>query len=142
MRPRTTNLQCVNSDTVGRYCLALNEIHKNCLKGGCPFYKTDYQFKTGEAKAKRHCDDLGIVFRTRAEVMDDMNKVSQIQKTRYQKEKKTQSLKVIQYNSKENTYVEYDSIESVAKELGVSTEKVERLIKYKEPYKGYRFVFA
>ena len=142
MRPKQTNLQCVNSDSVGRYCLALNEIHKNCLKGECPFYKTDYQFKTGEAKAKRHCDNLGIVFRTRAEVMEDMNRVSQIQRDRYRKDKAKSQLKVIQYNSKENTYIEYDSIESVAKELGVSTEKVERFIKYKEPYKGFRFVFA
>lgn len=142
MRPKTTNSQCVNSDTLGYFCLALNEIHKKCLKGECPFYKTDYQFKTGEANAKRRCDSLGIVFRTRAEVINDMNRVSQIQKDRYEKERRVQSLKVIQYNSKENTYVEYDSIESVAKSLGIGKDKVEHLIKYREPYKGYRFVFA
>lgn len=141
MRLKTTNLQCVNSDPIGCYCIALNEIHKKCLKGECPFFKTDYQFKVGEARAKTHCDSLGIVFQTRAEVIESMNRISQVSKDNYRKHRKPE-VKIIQYNSKENTYVEYDSVESASKELGISVEKVEHLVKYKETYKGYRFVFA
>lgn len=142
LRPQTTNLKCVNSDSIGYYCIALKEIDKKCLTGECPFYKTDYQFKVSESKAKERCDCLGYAFKTRTDVIDDMSKVSRVQKDRYNRERKLNSLKVIQYNSQENTYIEHDSIDSVAKSLGISTEKVEHIIRYREPYKGYRFVFA
>lgn len=142
MRPQTTNLQCVNSDSVGRYCIALNEIHKKCLDGECPFYKTDYQHKVGEAKAKSRCENLGIVFKTRSEIISEMNRIAHIQKERYEKEKERRNSKIIQFNSKENVYIEYDSLESVAKAFSVPIEIIEKIIKGKETYKGFRFVYA
>lgn len=87
MKLKKSNLKCVNADRIGLYCTVLNEIHKGCLKGECPFFKTEEAFKATETKARRRCDDLGIVFRTRAEVIDDMLKIAQIQKERYEKSK-------------------------------------------------------
>lgn len=88
MKLKKTNLKCVNADRIGLYCLVLNDIHKGCLKGECPFYKTEETFKRTEANARRRCDDLGIVFQTRAEIIDSMNRIAQIQKERYEKSKR------------------------------------------------------
>lgn len=142
MKPKQTNLQCVNSDSIGYYCIALNEIHKKCQSAECPFYKTDFQFKVAEAKAKRRCDDLGIRFKTRSQVIEEMSRLSKIQKERYEKEKKRDTFKVIQYNSQEQIYIEHENIENAAEYIKLPIEVVERIIKNKESYKGFKFVYA
>lgn len=137
---KQTNLQCVSSDSVGRYCIALNEIDQGCLAGECPFYKTEYQQKMGEARAKARCLALGINFKSRDRVIRDMSKVSDIRSSYYTR--KTKSEKgVIQFRPSTQEYIEYDSVEDACNALDLSELKLDLLIKKGEKYNGYKFTY-
>ena len=131
-----TNPTCVNHDN--RRCDALIEIHKGCFKADCPFYKTDYDFKVSEARARRRCDALGIPFKTRDEVIDDMDRAS----TRsHNKAVRKNAKKVVQYNTSEHSFTEYESLLDASDHVGIPVIKLELLIKKNETYNGYRYVY-
>lgn len=137
-----TNTNCINSADTGYGCIALDKIEYGCLQAVCPFFKTQEDFEKAEAKCKKRCHDLGIGFLTRDQVIAEMNKASQEQKSRYKKDKAKLVPSVIQYNSSDNEYIHYESIGEAAMKLDMSITKLELLIKKKEEYNGYRFVFA
>lgn len=86
-RKRKTNLLCVNSGFEGE-CNALKKPHNLCAMSTCPFFKSERSFRIGEAKAQKRCKSLGIEFLSREKVMDEMYRVTVIQKRRYEKEKR------------------------------------------------------
>ena len=86
-RKKKTNLLCVNSGYDGE-CQALMTPDWRCGKFECPFYKTEKDFYNQEFNAKRRCKRLGIVFTSRDQVIDKMNRSAYVQKKRYEKEKR------------------------------------------------------
>lgn len=136
-----TNTMCVNSSASGHGCYALDRPEKGCLKGNCRFYKTEYQLKVDEAKAKSRCEDLGIDFKPRSEVIEEIDRVSKYWKERQTREKMKHPRSIIKYNSRENDYTEYNSLETASKATGISPEKLELLIRKNEEYGGYKFVY-
>ena len=133
---KQTNLQCVNSDSVGRYCIALNEIDHGCLAGECPFFMTEYQQKMQEARAKARCLALGINFKSRDRVIRDMSKLN-----RYYTRKPKSEKGVIQFKPSTQEYIEYDSVEDACDALDLSELKLDLLIKKGEKYNGYKFTY-
>lgn len=68
-----TNSQCINSGKLGYGCVALKDVEYGCLQGICPFYKSNEDFEESEKRAQSRCRALGIHFRSRKEVIDEMN---------------------------------------------------------------------
>ena len=136
-----TNSQCVNAGKLGYGCIALNDVPYGCLQGVCPFCKSAEDFEASEKKAKDRCNALGIHFRTRSEVIDEMSGTTKRGLKRLERErKKLKSSKVIQYNSRANVYNEFNSVDDCAKELDIPVELLECVIKNKETFRGFRFV--
>ena len=134
-----TNLECINS-SLGKYCTALNEVDEGCMDGTCKFFKTDADFKKAEAKACRRCERLGLEFRSRAKVIEEMDHVAGVTKKRNLK--KQVQRKIIQYRSEDQVYIEHESIEECAAKLDMPKEKLLLLIKKGESWKGYKFVLV
>ena len=134
-----TNERCICSRKHGYGCEALVEEDDGCLDGTCPFYKTEYQQKTQEEVARNRCEELGYTFRTRDEVVNEMNYRSSYDK-KYKKKQKQKDKGVLQFNTLDNEYIEYDSIGSASKILGIPIEKLTLLIRKQEEYKGYKFM--
>jgi hypothetical protein len=138
-----TNSQCVNAGKLGYECVALMKPTKGCLEGKCPFFKTQEDFEKTEKKAKDKCCALGIHFRSRKEVIDEMNGTTKRDLKRLERERKRlKTSKVIQYNSRSNMYIEYDNTEKCADALGIPMEVVESIIRKGEVYKGFKFVIG
>lgn len=136
-----TNSQCVNAGKLGYGCIALNDVPYGCLQGVCPFCKSTEDFEASEKKAKDRCNALGIHFRTRSEVIDEMSGTTKRGLKRLERErKKLKSSKVIQYNSRANVYIEFNSVDDCAKKLDIPVELLECIIKNKESFRGFRFV--
>lgn len=140
---KQTNSQCVNSGKLGYGCVALNLIPYGCLQGVCPFYKSNEDFEESEKRAQARCRALGIHFRTRDEVIDEMNGTTKRDLKRLERERqKLKTSKVIQFNSRENIYIEYESIDKCAQAIKVPVELMEYIIKSKEPFRGFKFVIG
>lgn len=139
-----TNPECINSGKLGYECDALVKVQYGCLQGVCPFFKTIEQFEEDEAREKQICLSRGYHFKSREQVIEDMARTTEIQKKRYQKDKKKAKPepKVLQYNTKENSYIEYDSIGNAVNELMIPRSKLELLIKRGEEYQGYKFILV
>lgn len=138
-----TNSQCVNSGKLGYECMALMKPEYGCLQGICPFYKSVEDFEISEKRAQAKCRALGIHFRTRDEVIDEMNGTTRRDLKRLERERqKLKTSKVIQYNSRSNMYIEYDNTEKCAEALGIPVEALESIIRKKEVYKGFKFVIG
>ena len=138
-----TNSQCVNAGKLGYGCIALNDVPYGCLQGVCPFCKSAEDFEASEKKAKDRCNALGIHFRTRDEVIDEMNGTTRRDLKRLERERqKLKTSKVIQYNSRSNMYIEHDNTEKCADALGIPVEAVESIIRKGEVYKGFKFVIG
>lgn len=140
-----TNPDCINSDKVNYGCVALTKIEYGCLKGICPFFKSREAFEKDEKWEKQRCISLGFHFRTRKEVIDDMNKVTEEQKKRYYKNLKKKNLtvpRIIQYNSATNEFIEYESMSDAVKKLGITYTQLELLVSRGEEWHGYRFAKA
>lgn len=136
-----TNSQCVNSGKLGYECMALMKPEYGCLQGICPFYKSIEDFEISEKRAQAKCRALGIHFRTRDEVIDEMNGTTRRDLKRLERErKKMKTSKVIQYNSRDNIYVEYMNVADCAKDLDIPIELLEHIIRNKESFRGFRFV--
>lgn len=138
-----TNFQCVNAGKLGYGCVALNDVPYGCLQGVCPFYKSAEDFEASEKKAKDRCYALGIHFRSRKEVIDEMNGTTKRDLKRLERERnRLKTSKVIQFNSRENIYIEYESIDKCAQAIKVPVELMEYIIKSKEPFRGFSFVIG
>ena len=137
--PMRTNITCVNQN--GMECEALVTVHKGCHDGTCPFYKTEYDFKVSEAKSRRLCEDRGIGFVSREKIIHDI-KHSTYKQNKYKKRKASKAPQtVVQYNTDQDVYIEYNSLESASQSLGIDPVKLELIIKKNEVYGGYRFVY-
>lgn len=138
-----SNPNCINAGKLGYECVALMKPTKGCLEGKCPFYKTQEDFEKTEKKAKDKCYALGIHFRSRKEVIDEMNGTTKRDLKRLERERKRlKTSKVIQFNSRENIYIEYESIDKCAQAIKVPVELMEYIIKSKEPFRGFSFVIG
>lgn len=138
-----TNSQCINSGKLGYGCVALKAVEYGCLQGVCPFCKSNEDFEESEKRAQSRCRALGIHFRTRDEVIDEMNGTTRRDLKRLERERqKLKTSKVIQYNSRSNMYIEYDNTDKCADALGIPVEVVESIIKKGEVYKGFKFVIG
>lgn len=137
-----TNLMCVNSSPTGHGCYALDRPEKGCREGNCPFYKTEYQLKVDEAWARNRCERLGLDFKTRAEVVEEMDRSSKYWKIRADKEKKKHPKGIIKYNSRDNIYIEYNSLQSASQDTGISVDKLMILLAKNEEYKGFKYIYA
>lgn len=136
-----TNSQCVNAGKLGYECIALSKPAKGCLEGKCPFYKTREDLDASEKKAKGKCNALGIHFRSRSEVIEEMNGTTKRDLKRLERErKKLKTSKVIQFNSRDNIYIEFTGLADCAKELDIPVELLEHIIRNKESFRGFRFV--
>ena len=132
-----SNERCVCSFKLGYGCEALVEEDDGCLDGTCPFYKTEKQQKESEEKARERCEALGYTFKSRDQVVDEMNYRSKYDKRHRQKERDGG---VLQYSTLENEYYQHDSIEACSKALGIPVDKLKLLIRKQEEYKGYRYM--
>lgn len=138
-----TNSQCVNAGKLGYECVALMKPEYGCLQGICPFYKSIEDFEKSEKRAQAKCRALGIHFRTRDEVIDEMNGTTRRDLKRLERERnRLKTSKVIQFNSRENIYIEYESIDKCAQAIKVPVELMEYIIKSKEPFRGFSFVIG
>lgn len=138
-----TNSQCINSGKLGYGCVALKDVEYGCLQGVCPFYKSNEDFEISEKRAQARCRALGIHFRTRDEVIDEMNGTTRRDLKRLERERnRLKTSKVIQFNSRENIYIEYESIDKCAQAIKVPVELIEYIIKSKEPFRGFKFVIG
>lgn len=139
-----TNPECINSDKVNYGCEALTKVQYGCLQGVCPFFKSKEEFTECEAREKQRCKSLGFHFKSRTEVIEDMNRTTEEQRKRYYKDRKRRNpvTKVIQYNSSENTYIEYSSVDEAISKAGIPADKLSVLLRTGEEWNGYRFTLA
>lgn len=134
---RTTKERCICSSKTGYGCDALVEEDAGCLDGTCPFFKTECMQTTSERAARERCEKTGFTFKSRDEVMNEYEYKSKYDKRRRQKEK---DAGVLQFNTLENEFIEYDSMASASKTLGIPLEKLKLIIKKGEEYHGYKYM--
>lgn len=134
-----TNPDCINSNNINYGCDALTKIQYGCLQGICPFYKSKEQFKEDEQREKQRCLSRGLFFKSRSRVIEDMDKVTLDQRKRYYKDR-PRDLKVIQYNTQENEYIEYSDTNECLRKTGMSGTQLELLIERNEEWHGWKFM--
>ena len=132
-----SNVECALSNKFGYGCSVLIETDDGCLNGTCPFYRTEHDIRMSETKDKARCNMLGIRFRSRADVLSEVEYKAKYDKRR-RKPKEDKEI-VLQYNTIEYSFTEYDFIESACKAVGISRERLETLIRKGKEYKGYKF---
>ena len=139
---KKVNPMCVCSNEYATYCYAVTTPEYGCALGDCPFFKTEAQNRVEEARCKARCDDLEIRFISRDEVIRE----GMTDWAKYQKYKKPHPdmrlKKVTMYNSRDDIYIEYNSMEAACQANGISRDKLLALIKKDEEYHGYRFVYS
>ena len=133
-----SNASCINSEG-GLGCIALDRVQPGCVNGVCPFFKTKGTFNREERRSAKRCADLGIVFASRDEVIKILDQNYRYFEKRSNKKKLIP--KVVQYNTQENTFTEFNDIGEASAALGMSITKLEVLIKKREEYKGFKYTY-
>ena len=118
-----TNSQCVNHGTGGYGCIALVNIDEGCLLGTCPFFKTEQRLKADEARARMLCEQKGYTFKSRADIIGDMDRSTIRMRSRYERmNSRFKPKKILQYNTVDNIYVEYEDIDHACALLDMPKE--------------------
>ena len=134
---KESNKACIHAGKIGFGCYDLIEVHRGCLYGTCPFFKTAEEQAYGEKECRKRLEMLHPEhkYKTRKEVIAELEEANEAYREKKKRGKRATVIQAISHGK----VTEYASIEEAADGTKLDPELVRVSLRLGEPIRGIKF---